>query len=58
MAQLNPTTLEKLLANFESAAVELSWIGSYPPEDHGEIERRYAHNKRKLIEFIKSSSAD
>ena len=46
----------KLLMNridkLEKAAVELSWKGSHPPEDHPKIEQAYREARLKLIDYV------
>jgi hypothetical protein len=36
----------------EKAAVDLSWKGSHPPEDHPKIEQAYTEARLKLIDYV------
>ena len=40
------------LVEFESAAVDLGFIGSMNPDDHDEIELRYKKAKARLIKHL------
>jgi len=43
----------KLVNDFEQAAVELSWKGSQPPEEHHSIELRYQLTKKRLLDALR-----
>ena len=46
----------KLVDDFEQAAVELSWKGSMPPEDHHVIELRYQITKKRLLNALRKAN--
>lgn len=40
------------LAEFESAAVDLGFIGSMNPDDHDEVQARYNAAKKRILKHL------
>lgn len=43
---------QKLIEDFEGSVDALAWIGSRPPEEMGDIEKRYVRLKKRLWIYI------
>lgn len=45
-------SIKKMIEEFEEAAVERSWLGSRPPEEHAVILKNYELSKNMLIQRV------
>lgn len=42
----------RILNRFEKAAINLSWIGAQPPQDHDAIRKEYRRARAELVRVI------
>ena len=46
------SVLMRRIAALENAAINRSWKGSLPPEDHAKVERAYRKARLALVEYV------
>lgn len=54
MASSTMRYIQKLLKDFEQAAIDKSWKGSMHPDDWDDVEKNYKDAKKKLVRYIGS----
>lgn len=52
MKTFKSSVLLRRIDKLEKAAIEKSWIGSKPPEDHAKIEQDYKKARLDLISYV------
>ncbi len=48
-----PSNITAAINAFQQAAIDYSWMGSQPPEEHEAIRDRYIRTKKRLRYLIK-----